>query len=118
MTSASRSAGRRTPAAGRQQRPSSGRWRRGPRADVGRDLVVAAAAGVELAADVADAVDQGPLDVRVNVFELLAEREIAGSDLAADCSRPATIWCRSSAVRTPTLASMRAWAMEPSMSCA
>ena len=55
-----------------------------PEPQVGRDLVVAAAAGVELAADVADAVDQGPLDVHVDVFQLLAELEAAGGDFVAD----------------------------------
>ena len=55
-----------------------------PEPEVGRDLVVAAAAGVELAADVADAVDEGPLDVHVDVFQLLAELELAGGDFVAD----------------------------------
>ena len=53
-----------------------------PEPQVGRDLVVAAAAGVELAADIAEAVDQRPLDVHVDVFQLLAELELAGGDLA------------------------------------
>ena len=53
-----------------------------PEPQVGRDLVVAAAAGVELAADVADAVDERPLDVHVDVFQLLAELEAAGGDFA------------------------------------
>ncbi len=52
-----------------------------PQPQVGRNLVVAAAAGVELAAHVADPLDQRPLDVHVNVFELLAEGEFAGGDL-------------------------------------
>ena len=55
-----------------------------PEADVVRDLVVAAAAGVELAADVADPLDQRPLDVHVDVFQLLAELEAAGGDFVAD----------------------------------
>ena len=55
-----------------------------PEPQVGRDLVVAAAAGVELAADVADAVDQRPLDVHVDVFQVLAEVEPAGGDFLAD----------------------------------
>ena len=53
-----------------------------PEPQVGRNLVVAAAAGVELAADVADPLDQRPLDVHVDVFQLLAELEAAGGDLA------------------------------------
>ena len=77
--------GRRTPAAAR----CSSRRRcvdlvADPEPQVGRDLVVAAAAGVELAADVADAVDERPLDVHVDVFELLAEGEVAGGDFLAD----------------------------------
>ena len=52
-----------------------------PELDVGDDLVVAAAAGVQLAADVAEPLDQGPLDVRVDVFELDGERELAALDL-------------------------------------
>ena len=84
-----------TPAS-RSARPTKARCRSRSRADgasicvadpepqVGRDLVVAAAAGVELAADVADAVDQRPLDVHVDVFQLVAEREVAGGDLLAD----------------------------------
>ena len=55
-----------------------------PEPQVGGDLVVAAAAGVELAADVADAVDERPLDVHVDVFELVAEREVAGGDFLMD----------------------------------
>ena len=55
-----------------------------PQPQVGRHLVVAAAAGVQLAADVAEPVDEGPLDVHVDVFQLLAEDERAGGDLGAD----------------------------------
>ena len=55
-----------------------------PKPQIGGDLVVSAAAGVELAADVADAVDERPLDVHVDVFQFLAERECAGGDLVLD----------------------------------
>ena len=55
-----------------------------PEPEVGRDLVVAAAAGVELAADVADPLDERPLDVHVDVFELVAELESAAGDLVVD----------------------------------
>ncbi len=48
-----------------------------PQPQVGRNLVVAAAGGVQLAADVAQAVDQCPLDVHVDVFQLDAELEAA-----------------------------------------
>ena len=39
---------------------------------------------MQLAADVAEPLDQGALDVRVNVFELDGERELAALDLAGD----------------------------------
>ena len=57
---------------------------RDPQLHVGDDLIVAAAAGVQLAADVAEPFDQGLLDVRVDVFELDGEGEFAAFDLAAD----------------------------------
>ena len=49
--------------------------------DVGRDLVVAAPRGVELAADVAEPVDQRGLDVHVDVFALEDERKRPRLDL-------------------------------------
>src|SRR5262249_12415956 len=55
-----------------------------PELDVGDDLVVAAAAGVQLAADVAEALDQGALDVRVDVFGLHGEGEVAAVDVGGD----------------------------------
>ena len=55
-----------------------------PQPQVGRDLVVAAAGGVQLAADVAEAVDQRPLDVHVDVFQLGLELEAALLNLLAD----------------------------------
>ncbi len=51
---------------------------------VGRNLVIAAAAGVNLAADIAQAVDQRPLDVHVDVFELSAKLEVSLLNLVAD----------------------------------
>ena len=39
---------------------------------------------MELAADVADPVDERPLDVHVDVFQVLAEVELAGGDFVAD----------------------------------
>ena len=53
---------------------------------IGGDLVVAAAAGVQLAADVAQPLDQGRLDVHVDVFELGAERELRRARSAAPMS--------------------------------
>ncbi len=55
-----------------------------PEADVGGDLVVAAASGVQLLADDADAVGQARLDVHVHVFQVHAPVEGAGLDLALD----------------------------------
>jgi hypothetical protein len=55
-----------------------------PKAQIGGDLVVAAAARVELAADVADPIDQRPLNVHVDVFEILPEVEPASRDFVAD----------------------------------
>ena len=52
--------------------------------DVGRDLIVAAAAGVQLAADVAEPGDQCLFDVGVDVFQLNRKRELATLDLAAN----------------------------------
>ena len=59
-----------------------------PQPQVGGNLIVAAAAGVQLAADIADPLDQRPLDVHVNVFQLLAEFELAGGDIPADLLQP------------------------------
>ena len=55
-----------------------------PELQVGDDLVVSAAGGVQLAADVADAVDQRGLDVHVNIFAFDGEREASLGDLGPD----------------------------------
>jgi hypothetical protein len=55
-----------------------------PEAHVGRDLVVARAAGVQALAGVAGELDQARLDVEVNVFEVDAPFEVAALDLFAD----------------------------------
>ena len=89
-----------------------------PQAEVSRNLVVAAAAGVQLAAHVADPVDQSPLDVHVDVFQLLRNSNSPAAISWPICSRPVTIWWHSSSVRMPTLESMWAWAIEPRMSWA
>ena len=47
-----------------------------PKAEVGRDLIVAAAGGMEFASRIAQPLDQRPLDVHVNVFELDPEGEL------------------------------------------
>ena len=54
---------------------------RDPELDVGRDLVVAAAGGMQLPADIADPIDQGGLDVHVDVFAFQNERECSRFDL-------------------------------------
>ena len=53
-------------------------------AEVGGDLVVAAAAGVELATNVANSVDEGPLDIHVDVFAVAPKREPSALDLGED----------------------------------
>lgn len=62
--------------------------------EVGGDLVVAAASGVQLASDIAELLDQPALDVHVDVFEFVAERQFAPLDLAEDL-----IECRLNPVR-------------------
>ena len=58
-----------------------------PQPQVGRDLVVAAAGGVQLAADVAEPVDQRPLDVHVDVFQLDVELEASLLNFLADLAQ-------------------------------
>ena len=53
-----------------------------PQANVGRHLVVARAAGVQLLAGDADAVGQPGFDIHVHVFQIDAPIEAAGLDLA------------------------------------
>ena len=53
-----------------------------PQADVGGDLVVAAAPGVQFFTGDADAVGQACFDVHVHVFEVDAPVELAGLDFA------------------------------------
>ena len=73
-----RRAGRRTPAADRRAAASICVDRFPlPEPQIGRHLVVPAAGGVELPADVAEPVDQRPLDVQVDVFEFDLELETA-----------------------------------------
>ena len=59
-----------------------------PEPQIGGDLIVAAAAGVQLAADIAQALDERLLDVHVDVFELGLERKFSRFDFFADgCQR-------------------------------
>ncbi len=55
-----------------------------PQLDIRDDLIVAAAAGVQLAAHVAQTLDQGAFDVRVDVFELDGKSEVAALDVGGD----------------------------------
>ncbi len=55
-----------------------------PKPQVGRDLVVAAAGGMEFPADVADPVNQCPLDMQVNVFQLGLELKLPLLNLLAN----------------------------------
>ena len=61
-----------------------------PQPDVGDDLVVAAAAGVQFAAEVAEFVNERPLDVRVDVFKGGREGKLISLDLAGDAIEAAT----------------------------
>ena len=79
-----RRSGRRTPAAAAAPARRAGRSRRGPEPQVGDHLIVAAAGGVQLAADVAEPLDQRLLDVHVDVFQLGAQRKLALLQLPAD----------------------------------
>ena len=55
-----------------------------PQAEIGGDLVVAAARGVQAPAGLADALGQPRLDVHVDVFERRVEGEASGLDLVRD----------------------------------
>ena len=63
-----------------------------PEAEIGGDLVVAAARGVQALAGLADALGQPRLDVHVDVFEVVDEREAAGLDLGGDGRRARRGW--------------------------
>ena len=88
-----------------------------PELEVGRDLVVARAGGVQAPARLADQVGQPLLDVEVDVLELGRELERAGRDLGLDL-RPGRPGSRRAppSVITPVAASIRACAREPAMS--
>src|SRR5258705_13458813 len=72
------------PAQLRERAAQLERARPQPEQEVGRDLVVAAAAGVELARERADQREQPPLHVRVYVLQRGVELERAGRDLLRD----------------------------------
>ena len=60
-----------------------------PQADVGRDLVVTRAAGVQALAGVADQRGQARLDVQVDVFQVELPFEFAALDFTLDLRHPA-----------------------------
>ena len=60
-----------------------------PEAEIGRHLVVAAPPGVQAPAGIADALGEAGLDVHVDVFEGLAEREGPRLDLGGDLGEAA-----------------------------
>lgn len=55
-----------------------------PEFNVGDDLIVATAAGVQLASHIAQSFDQGAFDVRVNIFQLYREFEMTALDVGSD----------------------------------
>ena len=59
-------------------------------ADVSGDLVVAATAGVQALARIADQLCQTRFDIEVNVFEFKLPEELAGLDLIGDLSHAAS----------------------------
>jgi hypothetical protein len=73
-----------------------------PEAKIGGDLVVAAAPGVQALAGLADPLGEPRLDIHVNILQHGGEIEGAGLDLGA---------------KTPALASISAWAIDPRISC-
>ena len=88
-----------------------------PQARIERDLLVAAAAGVDLVGDVAGALFQLADDQRVDVLVGGAfDRSRACRLRRESASKASTICARSSAVRMPTRSSARAKACEPRMS--
>jgi len=60
-----------------------------PQPEIGRHLVVARARRVQSPAGIADALDQARLDVHVDVFQRLGEREFFPADLGRDVPEPA-----------------------------
>ena len=61
-----------------------------PEADVGGDLIVARAAGVQALAGIADQFGQAALDVQVHVFEIKQPFEAAGLDFSQNTCHAAT----------------------------
>ncbi len=87
-----------------------------PEAEVGGDLVVAAAGGVQALAGLADALGEPRLDVHVDVFECGVEVEPPGLDLGADRVQAVADGGLVARPMMPARASMAAWASEPRIS--
>ena len=87
----------------------------GPQAEVGRDLIVAAAGGVQATGGRRSA-REAALDGHVDVFvgDVVGERP--GLDLREDGAQPADDRIRIRGSMMPCLASIVAWAIEPMMS--
>jgi hypothetical protein len=88
----------------------------GPEAEVGRNLVVSATGGVELAGDRADEFAQPPLDAGVDVFVGEGQRQLVGIGLGENPPQPSSRVVASSGATIPCRPSIRAWAIEPRMS--
>ena len=58
-----------------------------PHPHVRADLIISAARGVQLAADVADTIDQSLLDMHVDVFQLDPHRQTVGVEFRLDLSQ-------------------------------
>jgi hypothetical protein len=87
-----------------------------PKAHICRDLIIAAAAGVQALARIADLGDQRRLDVRVNIFHARShERRPASMSFRTAC-RPLMIFAASALAMIPQSPSMRACATLPRMS--
>ena len=88
-----------------------------PELDVGSNLIVAAPRGMQLAADVAEFLDQGRLDVHVDIFAFQNERKMATLDFSLNFRQCSHNLLALVVVNNPTCASMCAWAIEPWISC-
>ena len=84
---------------------------------VKRDLVVARASGMELAAHRAGDLDEAALDVHVDVFELAPEGEAPALELGPHRLEPPSMAARSVASISPARSRARAHAALPRMSC-
>jgi hypothetical protein len=91
-----------------------------PRGQIQRHLIVPAPPGVQLLAGFADFLDQRRLDAHVHVFEVdlpaVPARDVRRLDLIRFLQPPLDLRQVCSEI-SPTCWSIRAWAIEPAMSC-